>query len=93
MFSATKMAERVSIFCRNGHATGPGVSAPTWMSQRRCFCVGWAGPLALGVFCPEGSAVDPEALRATLERGLARCGLVDEPARPFAAHRPPVMAL
>lgn len=78
-FNPSEVGERVSLFRRQGHATGPAGFAPAVQVTATLLPrSGAERPLALGVTYPAESIVDANALLATLTRGIAQCAAEDE---------------
>lgn len=91
MFSYSGMLERISLWQRQGHATGEAGFARGMRVTAVLVPAGFnSHPLAVGMFYPATAAVDAEALVATLKNGIRQCSAemrADIPAAPPALMR------
>jgi DNA-binding IclR family transcriptional regulator len=93
-FNPVETREHVAGLRRQGHAVGPagfcpGVQMVATLLPRN----GTERPLALGMLYPAATAVDAEALVATMNRSIAQCILPGEAAYPTTAAAPFMMAV
>jgi len=73
-FSYPAMLNRVSLWQRQGHATGDaGFGSGMRVTAVLLPTGGYDRALAVGVIYPAASAVDPDALVATLRNGIEQC--------------------
>ena len=85
-FNPAETAEQIAALRRVGHATGlSGFGAKLQATATLLPRVGDERPLALAVLYPSGAAIDPEALRATLDHGIAQCAAPEAFELPVAA--------
>jgi DNA-binding IclR family transcriptional regulator len=78
-FNLTAFGERINAFRQQGHATGPaGFVTDAQMTVALVPGGDDDRPLALGAIYPNVTAIDAEALLATIRRGIARCVASDD---------------
>jgi DNA-binding IclR family transcriptional regulator len=92
-FLPAEVQEQVRQFRRQGHATGSsGFAGGMRMTAMLLPIAEGDRPLAVGLLYPEFCSIDPDALVATLERGIAQCHEQDDAGIPYLATGPFVMA-